>query len=79
MAALAAGSSVKQIIHMVGIGETAVSPQAATIIALSNTIANTLHTLLSIWSVTSAAPQMATQSASLTDVITSSPTLMLGL
>lgn len=79
MAALAAGSSVKHIIYTVGIGETALSPQAATIIALFNSISNALNTLFSIWSVTSAAPQMATQSASLTNVITSSPTLMFGL
>ena len=79
MAALAAGSSVKQIIHMVGIGETVLSPQMATLIGVFNTVHNTLNTLFSIWSVTSAAPQMATQSASLTDVITSSPMLMLGL
>ena len=79
MSILAAGSSVKHIIHTVGIGETAMSPGAATTIGLFNTISNTLNTLFSIWSVTSAAPQMATQSASLTDVITSSPTLMFGL
>lgn len=79
MSVLAAGSSVKHIIHTVGIGETAMSPGAAIAIALLNTISNTLNTLFSIWSVTSAAPQMATQSASLTDVITSSPTLMFGL
>lgn len=79
MAALAAGSSMKHIIHAVGIGETAISPGAAIAIASFNTIANTLNTLFSIWAVTSAAPQMATQSASLTDVITSSPMLMFGL
>ena len=79
MAALAAGSSLKHIIHAVGIGETAMSPGAAIAIASFNTIGNTLNTLFSIWAVTSAAPQMATQSASLTDVITSSPTLMFGL
>ena len=79
MAALAAGSSLKHIIHTVGIGETAISPGSATAIALFNTIGSTLNTLFSIWAVTSAAPQMATQSASLTDVITSSPTLMFGL
>ena len=79
MAALAAGSSVKQIIYMVGVCETALSPQMATIIGVFNTVLNTSNTLFSIWSVTSAAPQLATQSASLTDVITSSPSLMFGL
>ncbi len=79
MSVLAAGSSVKHIIHTVGIGETAMPPMAATFVGLVNTMLNTMNTLFSIWRVTSAAPQMATQSASLTDVITSSPTLMFGL
>ena len=79
IAALAAGSSMKHIIHTAGIGETAMTPGAATSIAMLNSVASTLNTLFSIWAVTSAAPQMATQSASLSDVITSSPTLMFGL
>ena len=55
------------------------TPAAALIIGAFATAFNTLNTMLSLWTLTSAAPQMATQSASIKDVITSSPTLMLGL
>ena len=79
MSALAFGASTKHAAWMLGISEQEMTPPAALMIGTFNTILNTLNTMFSIWSFTSAAPQMATQSASITDVITSSPTLMLGL
>ena len=55
------------------------SPVAAVAIGLFNTTLNTLNTLFSLWALTSAAPQLATQSASLKDVVMSSPMLMFGI
>ncbi len=79
IALLAAGSSVKQIAYAVGLSEQELPPVTAVAICAFNTICNTANTLLSIWSVTSVAPQMTSQSASMGDVVTSSPFLMLGL
>ena len=55
------------------------TPAAALVVGVVNIAINTMNTVLSLWTLTSAAPQMATQSASIKDVITSSPTLMFGL
>ena len=79
LSAMALGSFTKQIVWILGISEQEMTPTAALVIGAFNVTLNTLSTILSIWTVTSAAPQMATHSASITDVITSSPTLMLGL
>lgn len=79
LSALALGASTKHVAYMLGISEQEMTPAAALIIGAFNTVLNTLNTMFSLWTLTSAAPQMATQSASITDVITSSPTLMLGL
>lgn len=79
LSALALGASAKHVAYMLGIAEQEMTPPAAVMIAALNTIFNTLNTMFSLWTITSAAPQMATQSASITDVIASSPTLMLGL
>lgn len=76
---MALGSSTKQIAWVLGISEQEMTPAAALIIGAFTTAFNTLSTMLSLWTLTSAAPQMATQSASIKDVITSSPTLMFGL
>ena len=79
LSALALGASTKHVAYTLGISEQEMTPSAALMIAAFNTAFNTLNTMFSLWTLTSAAPQMATQSASITDVITSSPTLMLGL
>ena len=55
------------------------TPRLGLVVGFFNSVGNTLCTLLALWTVTSAAPQMATRSASIKDVVTSSPTLMLGL
>ena len=55
------------------------TPAAVWRIGVVNVMINTLSTMLSLWTLTSTAPQMATQSASVNDVVTSSLTLMLGL
>lgn len=79
LSALALGASTKHVAYTLGISEQEMTPSAALTIAAFNTAVNTLNTMFSLWTLTSAAPQMATQSASITDVITSNPTLMLGL
>lgn len=79
ISALAVGSSVKHIAWMMGIMEQQMSPVAAATIGLFNTTLNTLNTLFSLWALTSAAPQLATQSASLKEVVMSSPMLMFGI
>jgi hypothetical protein len=78
--ALAAGSSTKHIAWALGIKEQEMTPGAAAIIGVFNTVFNTANTLLSLWSVTSAAPNMAMgEMSTLTEVIISSPSVMLGL
>ena len=79
LSAMALGSFTKHIVWILGISEQEITPTAALAIGAANVTINTLSTILSIWTVTSAAPQMATQSASIKDVITSSPTLIFGL
>ena len=79
LSALALGASTKHVAWILGISEQEMTAPAACMIGIFNTVLNTLNTMFSIWTITSAAPQMATQSASITDVITSSPTLMVGL
>ena len=79
LSAMALGSFTKHIVWILGISEQEMTPAAALMIGAINTAINTLSTMLSLWSLTSAAPQMATQSASIKDVVSSSPTLMLGL
>ena len=79
ISALALGSFTKQVVWLLGISEQEMTPAAALVIGGVNIAINTTNTVLSLWTLTSAAPQMATQSASIKDVITSSPTLMFGL
>ncbi len=79
LSALALGSSTKHIAWVLGISEMEMTPPAALLIGVFNSVFNTLNTMFSLWNLTSAAPQMASKSASIKDVVTSSPTLMLGL
>lgn len=79
LSALALGASTKHVAWVLGVSEQEMLPTGALMIGVFNSVVNTLNTMFSLWTITSAAPQMATQSASITDVITSSPTLMLGL
>lgn len=79
LSALTLSCSTKHIAWVLGISEQEMTPAAAFRIGVVNVVMDTVSTMLSLWTLTSAAPQMATQSASIKDVITSSPTLMLGL
>ena len=79
ISALALGSSVKHVSWILGVSEQEMTPTAAVVISAFNTILNTTNTLLSCWALTSQAPQMDTQSATLFDVIGSSPVLAIGL
>lgn len=79
LSALALGSSTKHIGWILGISEQEMSPKSALIIGIFNTAFNTLNGLFSLWTLTSAAPQVGSPSASVSEVILSSPTLMLGL
>lgn len=79
ISALALGSSVKHVSWILGVSEQEMTPQAAFIIAAFNTTLNTANTLLSCWALSSQAPQMDTHSATIYDVVTSSPVLAVGL
>jgi len=76
---LAAGASFKHVIWQLGIAEQEMLPETAATMSFYNTAFNTANTLFSIWSFSSAAPQLATQSASISDVLTSSPMVSIGL
>lgn len=76
---LAAGASFKHVVWQLGISEQEMTPKGAVLISLFNTVLNTANTLFSIWSFSSAAPRLSTQSSSISDVITSSPMVMIGL
>lgn len=79
LSALALGTSTKHIAWVLGISEQEMTPAGGLIISAFYAVFDTLNTMFSLWTLTSAAPQMITQSASIKDVVTSSPTLMLGL
>ena len=79
LSAMALGATAKHLVYTLYISEQEITPVFGLMVGGVNIAVNTLNTMLSLWTLTSAAPQMTTQSASLTDVITSSPTLMLGL
>lgn len=79
LSALALGASTKYIAWILGISEQEMTPSLGLTVGVFNSVLNTLNTMLSLWTFTSGAPQMVMQSASITDVITSSPILMLGL
>lgn len=53
---MAFGSSLKQILNILVVGEQEMSPSSAIVIALFNTACNSLNTILSIWPVTAQAP-----------------------
>lgn len=75
---LAAGSAAKQIYWCLAVDDNVFAPSFATMIALYNTVLNTLNTLLSLWIVTSNYSGAATWTDLLTDSALKS-TLPLGL
>ena len=60
LSALALGSSAKHIAWILGTSEQEMTPSFAVLVGFINTFLNTTNTLLSLWTLTSAAPQMAT-------------------
>ncbi len=78
VSAMALGSTVKQLINLLLISEQEMLPGAATAISLINTVLNSTNTLLSLWVVSSAGPTLTSPTASIVNVVSSSPTLAAG-
>ena len=76
---MALGSTVKQLVNLLYISEQEMLPPAAALICALNTVLNSANTLLSLWVVSSAAPALVSPSASILDVVTSSPTVAVGV
>lgn len=79
LTSLAVGSSIKHIIWQLFISEQEMQPGAAITICADNTGFNTLNTLLSAWAFCSTAPESPPPSASISDVLLSSPSLSAGV
>ena len=79
ISAMALGSTIKQLIYLLVIAEQEFPPAAASVISVFNTFLNSTNTLLSLWVVSSAGAIAASPSASIIDVISSSPTLAVGV
>lgn len=78
LTSLAIGSSLKQIIWKVAIGEQEMKPPTAISIGALNTVFNTANTVMSAWAWSSAAPTNPEPATSITDVLVSSPWLLTG-
>ncbi len=78
ISAMALGSTIKQLIYLLWISEQELNPGPAVAISLLNTVLNSVNTLLSLWVVSSAGTAATLPSASIIDVLSSSPTLALG-
>ncbi|KAL8906337.1 MAG: hypothetical protein Q9207_002112, partial [Kuettlingeria erythrocarpa] len=78
LTSLAIGASLKHVIWKILIGEQEMKPAAAFAIGLFNTVFNSTNTLLSVWAWSSAAPTNLPPSASITDVLLSSPWVLTG-
>ncbi|KAI4130808.1 MAG: hypothetical protein LQ347_003240 [Umbilicaria vellea] len=72
ISALALGSSVKQSVHLLFVSEQEMPPASALGISFFNTIINTANTLLSLWAISSMAPNTDAE-------LSSSPTFLLGV
>lgn len=68
LTAMALGSTLKQNIWIAIISEQEMQPSSALIIVAFNTVFNSLNSLLSLWALTSVAPQIPSPSASILDV-----------
>lgn len=75
---LAIGASFKHVIWKIAIGEQEMKPAAALAISTFNTIFSTACTLLSAWALSSAAPTDLPPSASVPEVLLSSPSVLVG-
>ena len=78
ISAMALGTTVKQLIYLLWVSEQELKPGPAVAISLLNTVLNTTNTLLSLWVVSSAGTAVTSPSASIIDVLSTSPTLALG-
>lgn len=78
LTALAVGTTVKNTVWITTISEQEMTPLAASIIGVWNTVHNTFNSLLSIWTVTSMAPSIAS-AESIVDVCLASPIVSLGI
>ena len=78
ISAMALGSTIKQLIYLLVITEQELPPAAAAAISVFNTVMNSANTLLSLWVISSAGAAVALPSASIFDVLSSSPTLAIG-
>ncbi|KAI4179572.1 MAG: hypothetical protein L6R41_007758 [Letrouitia leprolyta] len=79
LTSLAAGASIKHIIWQLFISEQEMQPGAGSIICADNTGFNTVNTLLSAWALCSAAPKDLPPSASIGEVLLSSPSVLAGV
>ncbi|KAL8932028.1 MAG: hypothetical protein Q9211_006570, partial [Gyalolechia sp. 1 TL-2023] len=79
LTSLAFGSSIKHIVWQAVVSEQEMQPGPAVIICADNTGLNTVNTLLSAWALCSAAPTNLPPSASISDVLLSSPSLIAGV
>lgn len=78
LTALAVGTTLKNTVWITTISEQEMTPLAASIIGGWNTVHNTFNSLLSIWTVTSMAPSIAS-AETIADVCLASPTVSLGI
>ncbi|KAI4200129.1 MAG: hypothetical protein LQ350_004168 [Teloschistes chrysophthalmus] len=79
LSVLAVGTSFKHVVWQLSISEQEMKPAAAIAIASFNTVLTVANTLLSAWALVSAAPTDLPASASISEVILSSPSLIAGL
>ncbi|KAL8945901.1 MAG: hypothetical protein Q9222_007624 [Ikaeria aurantiellina] len=79
LTALGAGTSFKHVLWQVAISEQEMKPGAAVLISAFNTLFNSANTLLLAWALSSAAPVDLPPSASIGEVLLSSPSLLTGV
>ncbi|KAL8826031.1 MAG: hypothetical protein Q9170_007563, partial [Blastenia crenularia] len=79
LSSFAVGASFKHAVWQMAISEQEMKPTAAIAISAFNTLFNSANTLLSVWALSSAAPTNLPPSASIGDVLLSSPALLVGV
>ncbi|KAL8715110.1 MAG: hypothetical protein Q9220_001067 [cf. Caloplaca sp. 1 TL-2023] len=79
LTALGIGASFKHVLWQIAISEQEMKPGAALVIAAFNTFSNSANTFLSVWALSSAAPTNLPPSASLGEILISSPSLLIGV
>lgn len=79
LSSLAVGASFKHVLWRLAIAEQEMKPGAAVLIGAFNTVFNGANTLLSAWALSSAAPTNLPPSASISEVLLSSPAVLAGV